>query len=79
MNTIFAIRLAALALGVVLFAGAGWVDYRNGFKPYATGKQRSETFYDDAKVFALRIAAVLIVFVALFSWVIGNHIGPAPR
>ncbi len=79
MTTVLVIRIVAIALGVALFATAALLDFRHGLKPYATGKQRSATFYDDAKVFALRIAAVGIVFAALFSWVIGNHLGPAPR
>jgi len=74
MTVVFGIRIAAIALGVALFALSAWLDYRNGFKPYATGKQRAQTFFDDAKVFGLRIAAVLIVFAALFSWVIGKRL-----
>ena len=73
---IFGLRIAAIVVGVALFAVAELRDVQNERKPYATGRTRNETFYDDATVLALRLAGVGLVFLALVSWVIGNHMPP---
>ena len=69
-------RVAAIVIGVALFALAELRDVANERKPAATGRERYKTFYDDATVFGLRIAGLGLAVLALVSWVIGNHMPP---
>jgi hypothetical protein len=69
---ILAIRIAAIAIGVILFVVAEMRDAANEKKPYSTGTNRYGTFYDDATVLGLRLAGVGFVAVTLLTWVIGN-------
>jgi hypothetical protein len=70
------LRIAAIAVGVVLFALAEFRDVANAKKPYTTGKDRYGTFYADATVLGLRLAGVGLVLISLLTWVIGNHMAP---
>jgi hypothetical protein len=67
------IRIAAIVIGVVLFAYAEYLDAANEKKPYSTGRNRYQTFYADATVLGLRLAGVGFVAVTLLTWVIGNR------
>ncbi len=73
---IFALRIAAIVVGVILFAVAELRDVANEKKPYTTGRERYGTFYDDATVLGLRLVGIGLVLLALISWVIGNHMPP---
>ncbi len=73
---IFALRIAAIVVGVILFAVAELRDVANEKKPYTTGRDRYGTFYDDAIVLGLRLTGVGLVLVSLITWVIGNHMLP---
>jgi hypothetical protein len=70
---IFALRIAAIVIGVALFAYAEVRDVRNESKPYGTGRERYSTFYDDATVLGLRLAGAGLALVSLLSWVLGNQ------
>jgi hypothetical protein len=67
------LRIAAIVVGVLLFALAEFRDVANAKKPYTTGRDRYGTFYDDATVLGLRLSGVGLVLVSLLTWVIGNH------
>jgi hypothetical protein len=67
------IRIAAIVIGVALFAYAEFRDAANEKKPYTTGRDRYGTFYEDATVLTLRLAGVGFVAVTLLTWVIGNR------
>ncbi len=69
---ILTLRLAAIAIGIALFAYAELRDAANERKAYSTGRDRNATFNADAIVFGLRITGTLFVVVALLSWVIGH-------
>ena len=70
---IFWLRIGAIVIGVALFGLAELRDATNEKKPYSSGRERYQTFYDDATVLGLRLAGVGLVIVALITWVIGNH------
>jgi hypothetical protein len=70
---ILALRIGAIAIGVILFIIAELRDAANEKKPYSSGSNRYGTFYDDATVLGLRLAGVGFVAVTLLTWVIGNR------
>ncbi len=70
------LRIAAIVVGIALFAYAEVRDIANEKKPYTTGRERYGTFYDDATVLGLRMAGIGLVLLSLISWVIGNHMPP---
>lgn len=63
------IRIAIVVIGFVLIVVAELVDNANARKPAATGARQADTFYDDAKVFSLRIAGALAIGLGLLSFV----------
>jgi hypothetical protein len=63
------IRIAVVVLGFGLIVAAELLDNAHARKPAATGARQSETFYDDAKVFTLRIAGALAIGLGLLSFV----------
>lgn len=67
------IRLVMIVAGIGLFVAAALIVRRDQTKPYASGADRVQTFYDDAKVLSMRIAGVTLVSLALLSWVVLNH------
>ncbi len=71
--TVLVIRIVAIVAGAAIFLGAELLDNHHATKPFATGKQQADTFFDDAKVLSLRLAGIGLVVIALVSWVIGNH------
>ncbi len=73
MDTVLALRIGAIVVGVALFGFAELRDAQNEKKPPATGADRYRTFYDDATVFGLRATGMGLVFLSLISWVIGRH------
>lgn len=76
MTAAFLIRAVVIAIGAGLFFGSEFVDVRNAKKPYATGRDRAATFYDDMKVGIMRLAGVGLVVLALLSVVIQHHLAP---
>ena len=72
-----AVRIGIVVLGFVLIGVAELVDNMNERKPYATGSRASETIFNDAKVFTLRIFGAVTIFFGLISFVIANHVGPS--
>lgn len=70
---VLVLRVVAIAVGIALFGGAELLDNHHATKPFATGKQQADTFFDDAKVLSLRLAGIGLIVISLVSWVIGNH------
>lgn len=60
-------------LGFGLIVAAELFDNAHARKPAATGARQSETFYDDAKVFTLRIFGAMLIALGLLSWVAASH------
>jgi hypothetical protein len=66
--------------GVVLIVLAELLDNKHNAKAMPTGPRRGDAFADDAKVFGLRIAGALAIFVGLITFVIAalSRNEPAP-
>jgi hypothetical protein len=63
------VRIVIVVLGFGLIVGAELLDNAHARKPAATGSRQSETFFDDAKVFTLRIFGAVVIGLALLSFV----------
>jgi hypothetical protein len=63
------IRIVVVVIGFGLIVGAELLDNAHARKPAATGARQSETFFDDAKVFTLRIFGAVIIGLGLLSFV----------
>ncbi len=63
------IRIAVVVIGFGLIVAAELVDNANSRKPAATGARQAETFFDDAKVFSLRIFGAVAIALGLLSFV----------
>lgn len=66
-------RIIVVILGFAMIGGAELLDNAHARKPAATGARQSETFYDDAKVFTLRIFGAVLIALGLLSFVAANH------
>jgi hypothetical protein len=66
------IRIAVVVIGFGLIVGAELLDNAHNRKPAATGARQSETFFDDAKVFSLRIFGAVAIALGLLSFVAGH-------
>ena len=64
MDISLVIRIVAVVIGFGLIVAAELVDNAHARKPAATGSRQSETFFDDAKVFTLRIAGAVTIALA---------------
>ncbi len=69
MEPAFVIRIVVVAIGFGLIGAAELLDNAHARKPAATGARQSETFYDDAKVFTLRIFGAVMIGLGLLSFV----------
>jgi hypothetical protein len=67
------IRIVVVVIGFALIVIAELVDNINARKPAATGARQSETFYDDAKVFTLRIFGAVVIGLGLLSFVASHQ------
>ncbi len=67
------VRIVIVVLGFGLIIAAELVDNVNARKPAATGARQSETFFDDAKVFTLRIFGAVLIALGLLSFVASSH------
>jgi len=74
VDTVVIIRIVIVVIGFGLFVVAELIDNANARKPAATGARQSETFFDDAKVFTLRIFGAVTIGLALLSFV-ASHKG----
>jgi hypothetical protein len=63
------IRIAVVVIGFGLIGAAEVLDNAHARKPAATGARQSDTFYDDAKVFTLRIFGAVTIGLGLLSFV----------
>jgi hypothetical protein len=63
------IRIVVVVIGFGLIVGAELLDNAHASKPAATGARQSETFFDDAKVFTLRIFGAVVIGLGLLSFV----------
>ncbi len=68
-----AIRIAIVVIGFGLIVVAELVDNANARKPAATGARQSETFFDDAKVFTLRIFGAVCIALGLLTFVAAHR------
>ncbi len=69
MEPFVVIRIVVVVIGFGLIVGAELLDNAHARKPAATGARQSETFFDDAKVFTLRIFGAVIIGLGLLSFV----------
>lgn len=69
MESSVVIRIVVVAIGFGLIVAAELLDNAHARKPAATGARQSETFFDDAKVFTLRIFGAVTIGLALLSFV----------
>jgi hypothetical protein len=67
------IRIAIVVVGFVLIIVAELLDNAHARKPAATGARAADTFFDDAKVFTLRIFGAVAIALGLLSFVAANH------
>ncbi len=67
------VRIVVVVAGFGLIVVAELVDNANARKPAATGARQSETFYDDAKVFSLRIFGAVLIALGLLSFVAAHR------
>jgi hypothetical protein len=63
------IRIVVVVIGFGLIVAAELLDNAHARKPAATGARQSETFFDDAKVFTLRIFGAVVIGLGLLSFV----------
>ncbi len=63
------IRVVVVVIGFGLIVAAELLDNAHARKPAATGARQSETFFDDAKVFTLRISGAVAIGLGLLSFV----------
>ncbi len=73
MDVALVIRIAVVVLGFGLIVAAELVDNVHARKPAATGARQAETFFDDAKVFTLRIFGAVLIALGLLSFVASSH------
>ncbi len=73
MELAVVVRIAVVVIGFGLFVMAELVDNANARKPAATGARQAETFFDDAKVFSLRIFGAVLIALGLLSFVATSH------
>jgi hypothetical protein len=73
VDVLLIIRIAVVVIGFGLFVAAELLDNAHARKPAATGARQAETFFDDAKVFTLRIFGAVAIAGGLLSFVIANH------
>ena len=69
MDAFVLVRIIIVVIGFGLIVAAELVDNAHARKPAATGARQSETFYDDAKVFSLRIFGAMAIALGLLSFV----------
>jgi hypothetical protein len=69
LDTAVIIRIVVVVIGFGLIVAAELLDNAHARKPAATGSRQSETFYDDAKVFTLRIFGAVTIGLGLLSFV----------
>ncbi len=67
------VRIVVVVLGFGLIAGAELLDNAHARKPAATGARQSDTFFDDAKVFTMRIFGALAIGLGLLMFVAASH------
>jgi hypothetical protein len=63
------VRIVVVVIGFGLILGAELLDNAHNRKPAATGARQSDTFFDDAKVFTLRIFGAVAIALGLLSFV----------
>lgn len=69
MDVAVSIRIVVVVVGFGLIVGAELLDNAHNRRPAATGARQSDTFFDDAKVFSLRIFGAVIIALGLLSFV----------
>ncbi len=69
MEPAVVIRIVVVVIGFGLIIGAELLDNAHARKPAATGARQAETFFDDAKVFTLRIFGAVTIGLGLLSFV----------
>jgi hypothetical protein len=66
-------RIVVVLIGFGLIIAAELVDNAHARKPAATGARQSETFFDDAKVFSLRIFGAVAIALGLLGFVAAHR------
>lgn len=73
MDPVIIIRIVVVVFGFALLGAAELLDNAHARKPAATGARQSDTFYDDAKVFTLRIFGAVAIGLGLLSFVAAHR------
>ncbi len=73
MGIAVTLRIVVVIVGFGLIVAAELVDNAHARKPAATGARQADTFFDDAKVFTLRIFGAVLIALGLLSFVAANH------